>query len=264
MAGEICLTGIVLGSMPVGDYDRRLSLLTCERGRISAFARGARRPMSSLRAASRLFTYAKFTVYAGKDSYSVSRCDDPIFFDEMIMDPEKTYYGMYFCELMEYFTRENSDEKEQVKLLFTGFRALVKGAVSPKLIRRVFELRAIANYGEAPNVFECSGCRKKEGKEKWLLDIKGGALYCEECYKEKNIHANDPKSIILISETVRYTMHYSITSPYKTLFGFDLTEEVKNVFEKCVDEYMKNHIDKSIKTLELLDTLSYNVGTDGL
>ena len=53
MTGEIKLTGIVLGSVPMGDYDRRISLLTVEKGRISAFAKGARRPMSALRAASR-------------------------------------------------------------------------------------------------------------------------------------------------------------------------------------------------------------------
>ena len=47
MTGEIKLTGIVLGSIPMGDYDRRISLLTVEKGRISAFAKGARKPMSA-------------------------------------------------------------------------------------------------------------------------------------------------------------------------------------------------------------------------
>ena len=135
MTGEIVLTGIVLGSQPVGEYDRRLSMLTCERGRISAFARGARKPMSSLRAVSRLFTFAKFSLYAGRDSYSVSKCENPVFFDEIITDPEKTYYAMYFCELMEYFTRENADEKEQVKLLYSAFRALIKCSASSSFCR---------------------------------------------------------------------------------------------------------------------------------
>ncbi|MBR4145730.1 MAG: DNA repair protein RecO [Lachnospiraceae bacterium] len=264
MTGEIKLTGIVLGSVPMGDYDRRVSLLTVEKGRISAFAKGARRPMSALRAASRLFTYANFTVYAWRDSYSVTNCENAIYFDEITMDPEKTYYGMYFCELLEYFTRENSDEKEQVKLLFTALKALIKGHIPLPLIRRIFELRALANYGEAPNVFECSVCRKKEDVKEWVFDVNRGVISCADCYRAgghaDNAYGTSQNSdIIRISETVRYTMHYIITSQYKALFSFNLTPEVLKLLERAVGQYLKIHVDKPLKTLELVETLGYNV-----
>jgi len=255
MAGEITLKGIVLGSMPVGEYDRRLSILTCEKGRISAFASGARRPMSSLRAACRLFTYAAFTVYPRHDSYSVVKCESPVYFDELSMDPEKSYYGMYFCELLEYFTRENADEAEQVKLLFTALKALLKAAMPVNLTRRVFELRALANFGEAPNIFECNACRKKEGEKDWIFDIRQGTCLCRECRDKlagTDRTASNP-SVVTISETVRYTMHYCITAPYKALFGFRLAPEAEESFTATVDGFVKNHVDKPIKSLEMLE-----------
>ena len=255
MTQELVLTGIVLGSQPVGEFDRRLSLLTCEKGRISAFARGARRPMSSLRAVSRLFTYAKFTVYPGRDSYTVTKCETPVFFDEITMDPEKTYYGMYFCELLEYFTRENSDEKEQVKLLFTAFKALIKDAVPPELIRRVFELRAISNFGEMPNVFECCVCGKKEDAAGWYFDLRQGRITCSNCRYEGDM-------IKPVSETVRYAMHFCITAPYKKLFAFGLTPEVYKTFNEVIDTYMKLRIDKPLKTIELIEGMNLSFKTE--
>ena len=48
MRETVALTGMILTASPMKEYDRRVEILTRERGRISAFAQGARKVGSAL------------------------------------------------------------------------------------------------------------------------------------------------------------------------------------------------------------------------
>ena len=133
--------GMVISSMPIGEYDRRLEILTDSRGRISAFARGARKPSSPLVSISRVFAFGEFDLYEGRNSYSVNAARISNYFEELTKDVELSYYGFYFLEIAAYFTREGLDATEILKLLYQSLRALSLESLSHSLVRGIYELK---------------------------------------------------------------------------------------------------------------------------
>lgn len=89
------LTGMVIKTSSVGDYDRRLVILTRERGKITAFARGAKRPGSSLMGPSRPFAFGTFKVFEGREAYNLQSAEISQYFEELVLDMEGACYGQY-------------------------------------------------------------------------------------------------------------------------------------------------------------------------
>ena len=97
--------GMVIGSFPVNEYDKRIVILTRECGKITAFVKGARRQGSRFLASTDLFCFGTFELFVGRNSYNVQNAEISNFFECFRDDIVGAYYGMYFMELIDFYTK---------------------------------------------------------------------------------------------------------------------------------------------------------------
>lgn len=215
MQEHITVTGIILKQMPVGEYDRRISLLTLQRGKVTVFARGARKPGNRLAAATNPFSFGKFKLYEGRDSYTLADAEIQNYFEELREDYIGACYGMYFAEIADYYTRENNDEREMLKLFYQSLRALCAASLPNPLVRSVYECKAIAVNGEFPG----------------------------------------PPGDRELNPSTVYALEYIAYSPIEKLYTFTMSEDCMEELRLIAKEYMKRYVGHKFKSLEVLETL---------
>ncbi len=211
------VTGMVISSMPVGEYDRRIVIITKERGKISAFAKGARRPGSSLMGVTRPFVFGKFQMYEGRTSYNLRQAAISNYFEKVITDLDAVYYAYYFAEIAEYYARENLDAGILINLLYASLRALENDNIPDRLVRCIYELKAIEINGECPQV------------------------------EELITYTSKPP----VESTV-YTLEYIVSSPLEKLYTFTVSDEVLHELIMIVNILCNRTFDKNMKSAKML------------
>lgn len=215
MQDFIFVTGMVLKQSPSGEYDRRVTILTKECGKIAAFARGARRQGNKLAAATNSFAFGTFKLYQGRDAYTLADAEISNYFEGLMSDFEGAYYGMYFAEIADYYARENNDERQLLGLLYQTLKALSVPAIPRALVRVIYECKAIAVNGEYP------GPPMEKG----------------------------------LSESAVYALNYIGSSRIEKLYTFTVTEEVLKEMQEVAQEYCRRYMRHDFKSLEIIKTL---------
>ena len=210
------LTGAVLLAQPVGEYDKRLVILTGERGKVTAFAHGARRPNNALMAASNPFVFGTFRLAEGRTAYTLRSAEVVNYFSELPMRQPEVYYGFYFLELASYWAQEGMECTEMVNLLYITLRALMKGHHSLTLIRSIYECRIMTING----VFA------------------------------------PPETPAGIDESAWYALSFVSSCSLSKLYSFGLSEKAERDFTRAVRKRLSGCVDRKLKSLAMLTLYS--------
>jgi len=212
MDNQIELTGMVISAMPVGDYNKRLVILTGEAGKVTVFARGAKKPGSKYMGSTEPFCFGKFKVIRGKEAYTLVDVNISRHFEELRKDYEATIYASYFLEIADFYTRENMEAYEELNLLYASFLALISDKFEHRMVRAVYEAKSLVIAGEYPGL---------------------------------------PMNRVY-SDTVRYTYDFIRDTEIKKLYSFSVEAQILEQMSEISCELIKKITGHKFKSLDLL------------
>jgi DNA repair protein RecO (recombination protein O) len=240
-------SGIVIREVNTGEADKIITILSKSLGKISAFAKNARRPRSRMVAGTQLLCYSNFVLFKGRDMYSVNTCDVVEPFYEIRNDVVKLTYSAYITDMVNDIIQEEQPAAKSLQLVLNTLYMISKTDKSPELMTRIFEMRFLTILGYSPVVRGCSNCGAEEFDQLYFSFKKCGFL-CKECL-------NNDTYAERISPGAARALRHIVYSGIKELFNFKVSESVLNELGRISRRYIKDRLDREYRKLDFLKTL---------
>jgi len=174
---------LVLKRFSVGETDRILTLFTREYGKLSAIAKGSRRELSRLGAATEPFTYSRLLLAVGQNLDVLTQGEVREAFHASRSDLTRIAYASYFAELVNASLEERQPNPDLFDLMLSCLYILEQ-ATMPDLIARLFELQSLRLLGYEPQLRQCvRDGAPLQGPGLGFNPSRGGAL-CARCADE--------------------------------------------------------------------------------
>lgn len=193
---------ILLDVVDLAEYDRIVSFLTPDQGKLKGVAKGARRKYS--RFAGQLQPLAKVEVTwlakEGRDLMRLSGLDLLRSAEPLNRDLERLMTGGYIADHVIEFAQENEESSRLYRLLDTTLEALLQG-MNLSLVTRYFEVWVLRLAGLFPVPVECPSCGESM-LEKGAALLRGeGSLVCRECFCGGEEEELSPEVLALLLRT---------------------------------------------------------------
>jgi DNA repair protein RecO (recombination protein O) len=170
---------IILKNRDLRESDQLLTIFTEKEGKITAVARGVKKPKSSLRGCVQPFCHSLLFYNRGKQMDLITQGKIIDFFGNSREDINRTLYSMYMMELID----KSLMEKVPLPNLYTALlrvSELINEQGLNLMLVRYFESRLLVNLGYKPVVNQCARCGNRELKD-YNFSLAEGGLICHSC-----------------------------------------------------------------------------------
>ncbi len=230
--------GIIISEHNMGDFDKMLTILTPNLGKIECLAKGSRRQKSLLLAGSQFLCFGDYVLYKGSDNYSMNSCEIIELFYTIRVDLDKLKYASYITKIINDVTTENQNNYKILQLYLNTLYVISKSDKNLEVITSVFRIRLMSIIGFRPQIEECVICKNKDKLE--YFSIRDSGLKCNICGKQDG-------SVIQINETTKDAIKYIILADAKKIYSFTVPKTTQKELEIISKLYLNDCLEKEYK-----------------
>lgn len=240
-------SAIVLRRIDLGEKDRILTLFTREHGKLSAVAKGSRRPGSKLGGASEPFTYSRMMLSSGRDLDVLSQAEIKESFPNVKNGIESVAHGVYLLELVNSFVDQRQPNLDIFDTLLSAMYVLESGA-DPVLTARYFEIQLLSILGYEPHFEACLRCGRNLGKERVSFSPALGGIVCADC-------GNPPKDAISVPSAISsYVKALRNAEPHR-LKEMRVPKGARRDLARILKWHIRYRLDHNLKSTDFIDAI---------
>lgn len=177
-------------------------------------------------------------MYKGSNTYHINSVEPIEVFYNLRTDLDKLKYAIHINKIVQDVTHENQNCFQILQLLLNTLYIISETDKNLDLILSIFKLRLLCILGFTPKFENCVNCRQKENLR--FFSIKDNGFKCNICGKQD-------KSCITISESTVNAIKYTVLSPAKKLFSFNIKDDSLEEFKLLTKLYFDDKLEKEYK-----------------
>lgn len=188
------VNAIAVRTVPYGESDVIVTLISVEKGKITATARGCLKPKAKLRYSALPFNFGEYVLNGNGNRYIITECNQIEAFSDITADLDRYYAGCFVLNSLEKMSNEPNAELFLLSLNTLKSLAYEKDASAQGIISG-YLLSVLKLNGTVLDFKECNVCGEKIDSVAYFSEKDG--LKCKNCRREVG-------DVFIDAETVKY------------------------------------------------------------
>lgn len=228
---------LIIKGISYGDSSRIFTLFSEAEGKLSAIAKGVKKPKSKLNAVLQLGNKVEVTLARGRNLDTITQAEIIDDYRHIRQNAQAYLHASYIWELLNAATPERQPHLELLRLTEETLRQLATSLPTP--LTRYYEIQLLDRLGYRPDFQYCGHCRRRL-KEGYLSPLRAD-ITCPAC---GGGHYLSPRTLYILN----YLQGHDLVQAIR----LKIDEETLTAMEKALRQLLDYHLERKLRAAAIL------------